>query len=56
MGSTNVYVRTLLLDHRRWFMAAALLLAAFMNLLDASIVNLALPSIRDGLNLPLGHS
>lgn len=34
----------------RWPAAAALFLAAFMNLLDVTIVNLALPSIRADLN------
>ncbi|PCJ93147.1 MAG: MFS transporter [Hyphomicrobiales bacterium] len=34
----------------RWPAAAALFLATFMNLLDVSIVNLALPSIRADLN------
>lgn len=33
----------------RWAAAAALFLAAFMNLLDVTIVNLALPSIRANL-------
>lgn len=34
----------------RWLMAAVLFLAAFMNLLDATIVNLALPVIQKNLN------
>lgn len=34
----------------RWLMAAALLLAAFINQLDGSIVNLALPTIQADLN------
>lgn len=34
----------------RWLMAAVLFLAAFMNLLDATIVNLALPAIQENLN------
>ncbi len=33
-----------------WFMASVLFLAAFMNLLDATIVNLALPEIQHTLN------
>lgn len=36
--------------HARWWMAAVLFLAAFMNLLDATIVNLALPAIQENLN------
>lgn len=35
---------------RRWIAAAALFLAAFMNLLDVTIVNLALPAIRSDFN------
>ncbi|MGH1412940.1 MAG: MFS transporter [Pelagimonas sp.] len=35
---------------RRWLIASVLLLAAFMNLLDGSIVNLALPAIQADLN------
>lgn len=34
----------------RWLVASFLLLAAFMNLLDASIVHLALPAIQTSLN------
>ena len=34
---------------RPWVAAAFLLLGAFMNILDATIVNLALPAIRDDL-------
>jgi hypothetical protein len=34
----------------RRLIAAVLLLAAFMNLLDVLIVKLVLPSIRDGPN------
>lgn len=33
----------------RWAALAALYLAMFMNILDVSVVNLALPSIRRGL-------
>lgn len=36
-------------DHR-WWIAYVLLIAAFMNLLDATIVNLALPAIQIGLD------
>ena len=32
-------------DPRRWLTLIILLLAAFMNLLDVSIVNIAIPSI-----------
>lgn len=35
---------------RRWQALSVCLVAAFMTLLDVSIVNVALPSIRDGLN------
>jgi EmrB/QacA subfamily drug resistance transporter len=38
------------LDPRRWLTLAILLLAAFMNLLDISIVNIAIPSIQRNLN------
>jgi EmrB/QacA subfamily drug resistance transporter len=34
-----------------WLAAAFLMLGAFMNLLDATIVNLALPTIRDDLDV-----
>jgi len=37
-------------DPRRWLTLAILLLAAFMNLLDVSIVNIAIPSIQRNLN------
>jgi EmrB/QacA subfamily drug resistance transporter len=37
-------------DRRRWLTLAILLLAAFMNLLDVSIVNIAIPSIQRNLN------
>ena len=37
-------------DPRRWLTLAILLLAAFMNLLDVSIVNIAIPSIQRSLN------
>src|SRR5215471_10828354 len=36
-------------DPRRWLTLAILLLAAFMNLLDVSIVNIAVPSIQRNL-------
>ena len=36
-------------DPRRWKALAVCLVAAFMSLLDVSIVNVALPSIRSGL-------
>jgi EmrB/QacA subfamily drug resistance transporter len=36
-------------DPRRWRALAVLLIAGFMGLLDVSIVNVALPSIRDSL-------
>ncbi|MDR2983716.1 MAG: MFS transporter, partial [Nocardiopsaceae bacterium] len=36
-------------DSRRWLTLVILLLAAFMNLLDVSIVNIAIPSIQRNL-------
>jgi MFS family permease len=37
-------------DPRRWLALSVLLLAAVMDLVDVSIVNIALPTIRDDLN------
>jgi len=37
-------------DPRRWAALLVMLLAAFMNLLDVSIVNIAIPSIQRGLH------
>jgi EmrB/QacA subfamily drug resistance transporter len=37
-------------DPRRWLTLVVLLLAAFMNLLDVSIVNIAIPSIQRSLH------
>src|SRR5262244_3366413 len=37
-------------DPRRWLTLIVLLLAAFMNLLDISIVNIAIPSIQQNLH------
>jgi len=36
-------------DPRRWVALVVLLIANFMNLIDVTIVNVALPSMRDGL-------
>lgn len=36
-------------DPRRWIALVVLLIANFMNLIDITIVNVALPSMRDGL-------
>jgi MFS family permease len=36
-------------DPRRWLALSVLLLAAMMDLVDVSIVNIALPTIRDDL-------
>jgi EmrB/QacA subfamily drug resistance transporter len=36
-------------DPRRWLALAVLLIANFMNLMDVTIVNVALPSLRDNL-------
>ncbi|MFE2599527.1 MFS transporter [Streptomyces sp. NPDC059396] len=40
-------------DPRRWKALAVCLVAGFMTLLDVSIVNVALPSIREGLRAPV---
>src|ERR1700756_550785 len=37
-------------DPRRWAALVVMLLAAFMNLLDVSIVNIAIPPIQQGLH------
>lgn len=37
-------------DPRRWGALAVLLIANFMNLMDVTIVNVALPSLRENLN------
>lgn len=39
-------------DPRRWRALAVCLVAGFMTLLDVSIVNVALPSIKEGLHTP----
>ncbi|MFE7749121.1 MFS transporter [Streptomyces sp. NPDC057428] len=39
-------------DPRRWRALAVCLVAGFMTLLDVSIVNVALPSIKEGLDTP----
>ncbi|MFB7531098.1 MFS transporter [Streptomyces sp. NPDC056178] len=39
-------------DPHRWQALAVCLIAGFMTLLDVSIVNVALPSIREGLHTP----
>ncbi|MGP3632590.1 MFS transporter [Streptomyces sp. 24-1644] len=39
-------------DPRRWQALGVCLVAGFMTLLDVSIVNVALPSIKEGLNTP----
>lgn len=39
-------------DPRRWKALGVCLIAGFMTLLDVSIVNVALPSIREGLHTP----
>lgn len=39
-------------DRRKWHALAVCLLAGFMTLLDVSIVNVALPSIQNGLQAP----
>ncbi|MEE1928921.1 MFS transporter [Streptomyces sp. TRM 70351] len=42
-------------DPKRWQALAVCLVAGFMTLLDVSIVNVALPSIRTGLDTPESH-
>ena len=42
-------------DPHRWKATAVALVAGFMTLLDVSIVNVALPSIRDQLQLGAGE-
>jgi hypothetical protein len=37
-------------DSRRWLALSVLLLAAVMDLVDVSIVNIALPTIREDLD------
>ena len=39
-------------DVRRWHVLGICLVAGFMTLLDVSIVNVALPSIQQGLAAP----
>lgn len=41
-------------QNRPWLAAAFLMLGAFMNILDATVVNLALPAIRDDLGAGAG--
>jgi predicted MFS family arabinose efflux permease len=41
-------------DRKRWRALAVSLVAAFMSLLDVSIVNVALPSIQRGLGASVG--
>ena len=43
------------LDPRRWFALALLALSEFVVVLDASIVNIALPSIGRGLHFSLAN-
>src|SRR6218665_481012 len=42
-------------DPRRWVALAVLLIANFMNLMDVTIVNVALPSLRENLGADLSH-
>jgi len=42
-------------DPRRWKALAVCLVAGFMTLLDVSIVNVALPSMQDGLGASVGE-
>ncbi len=40
--------------HNRWAIALTVTLATFMEVLDTSIANLALPRIAGGLGAPTG--
>ena len=42
-------------DPRRWIALAVLLLASFMNLIDVTIVNVALPSLQENLGADASH-
>jgi EmrB/QacA subfamily drug resistance transporter len=42
-------------DPRRWVALAVLLLASFMNLIDVTIVNVALPSLQQNLGADASH-
>jgi EmrB/QacA subfamily drug resistance transporter len=42
-------------DPRRWIALAVLLLASFMNLIDVTIVNVALPSLQTNLGADASH-
>ena len=42
-------------DPRRWVALAVLLLASFMNLIDVTIVNVALPSLQESLGADASH-
>jgi EmrB/QacA subfamily drug resistance transporter len=42
-------------DPRRWVALAVLLLASFMNLIDVTIVNVALPSLQENLGADPSH-
>src|SRR5260370_6786786 len=43
-------------DPRRWAALVVMLLAAFMNLLDVSIVNIPIPPIQHGLHARYAHA
>lgn len=42
-------------DPRRWIALAVLLLASFMNLMDVTIVNVAIPSMQENLGADASH-
>jgi EmrB/QacA subfamily drug resistance transporter len=48
-------VETERLDRRRWLALVVLLVAGFMDLLDTTIVNVAIPSILEDLNAEYRH-
>jgi len=49
--TTNFHVpqNTAEADPRRWLALAVLLIASFMNLIDVTIVNVAIPSMQKNL-------
>lgn len=42
-------------DRRRWFALAIVMTAAFMDLVDVTIVNIAIPSIRQDSGASVSH-
>ena len=50
MSNTHFNTSSAEPDPRRWVALAILLLASFMNLIDVTIVNVALPAMQANLN------